>query len=82
MLLHVLSKNVFDQSICRMKEQKVRLLCLDSAMPKSVMPSGTKNAEVSKEKKCKNLAVLTTTPRPKHFFSAKLLSSNFKTVWR
>ena len=56
MLLRVLSENVFDQSICRTKEQKARLQCLASAMPKSVMPSGDKNCEVSKEKKRKNLA--------------------------
>jgi len=71
MLLRVLSENVFDQSICRTKEQKARLQCLASAMPKSAMPSGDKNGEVSKEKKRKNLAVLTKTPRPKRFFFSK-----------
>jgi len=50
-------------------------------MTKSVMPSGAKNGKVSKEKKRKDLAVLTKTPRLKLFFSAKLLSSNVKTVW-
>jgi len=49
MLLRVPS-NVFDQSICRTKEQKERLQCLASAMPKSVMLSGAKNGKVSKEK--------------------------------
>jgi len=37
-------------------------------MPKSVMSSGVKNGEVSKEKKLKNLAVLAKTPRLKRFF--------------
>jgi len=37
-------------------------------MPKSVMPSATKNVKVSKEKKRKNLAVLAETPRLKRFF--------------
>jgi len=44
------------------------------------MPSTTKNGEVSKEKKRKNLAVLANTPRLKSFFPAKLLNSNVKTV--
>ena len=39
MLLHVPSEKFFDQSICTTKEQKTRLQCLASAMPKSVMPS-------------------------------------------
>jgi len=48
----------FNQSICRTKEQETRLQCLSSAMPKSVMPSAAKKRKVSKEKKCKDLAVL------------------------
>jgi len=44
---------------------------LASAMPKSVMPSGAKNGRVSQEKKRKNLAVLTKTPRLKRFFFSK-----------
>jgi len=68
MLLRGPSENVFDQSICRTKEQKTKLQCLVSAMPKSVMPSAAKTAKVSKEKKCKNLAVLAKTPRLKFFF--------------
>jgi len=82
--LHVIACSVrkcFDPSICRTKERKARLRCLTSAMTKSVMPSGAKNGKVSKEKKRKDLAVLTKTPRLKLFFSAKLLSSNVKTVW-
>ena len=74
------TQKVFDQSICRTKEQKTKLQYLASAMPKSVMPSAAKNGKVFKEKKRKNLAVLTKTPRLKRFFSVKLLSSNFKTV--
>jgi len=46
------------------------------------MPSGAKTGEVSKEKKRKNLAVLTKTPRLELFFSTKLPSSDVKTVWR
>ena len=57
MLLRVPSEKVFDQSICRTKEQKTRLQCLASAMQKCVMPSGAENGEVSKEKKRENLAV-------------------------
>ena len=68
MLLRGPSEKVFEQSICRTKEQKIRLQCLASAMPKSVMPSATKNVKVSKEKKRKNLAVLAETPRLKRFF--------------
>jgi len=71
MLLCVPSEEVFDQSICRTKEQKARLQCLVSAIPKSVMPSGSKNDKVSMEKKRKNLAVLAETPRLKRFFSSK-----------
>jgi len=71
MLLRVPSKKVFDQSICRTKEQKARLQCLAKAMPKSVMPSGAKDGEVSREKKRKNLAVLAKTPRLKCFFFSK-----------
>jgi len=40
-------------------------------MPKSVMSSGVKNGEVSKEKKLKNLAVLAKTPRLNVFFFSK-----------
>jgi len=43
MLLRVQSEKFFDHSICRTKEQKARLWCLASAMPKPVMPSGAKN---------------------------------------
>jgi len=70
----------FNQSICRTKEQKTRLQCLASAMPKFVMPSAAKNGKVSKEKKRKNLAVLAKTPRLKRFFLARLLSSNVTNV--
>ena len=80
MLLRGPSEQVFDQSICKTKEQKIRLQCLASAMPKSVMPSADKNVKVSKEKKRKNLAVLAEMPRLKRFFPAKLLSSNVQTV--
>jgi len=55
MLLCVPSEKVFEQLICRTKEQKARLQCLAYAMPKSVMPSATKKRKVSKEKKLKNL---------------------------
>jgi len=76
----VLSKNVFDQLICRTKKQKARLQCLASAMPKPVMPSGAKNGKVCKEKKCKKLAVLAKRRDRNVFLSAKLLSTNVKTV--
>jgi len=68
MSLHVPSEKVFDQSICRTKEQKARLQFLAISMTKSVMPSGAKNGKVSKEKKRKNLAVLAKTPLLKRFF--------------
>jgi len=74
------TEKFFHQSICRTKEQNTRLLCLASAMPKSVMQSAAANGKVSKEKKHKNLAVLAKTPRLKRFFPAKLLSSSVKTV--
>jgi len=61
-------QKVFDQSICRTKEQKTRLQYLASAMPKSAMPSAAKNGKVFKEKKRKDLAVLAKTPRLKRFF--------------
>ena len=80
MYLRVLSEKVFDQSICRTKEQKARLQCIAGAMPKSVMPPGAENGQVSKVKKRKNLAVLAETSRLKSFFSTKLLTSNVKTV--
>jgi len=57
MLLLGRSEKVFDQSICRTKEQKTRLQCLARAMPNSVMPSAAKNGKVSEEKKLKSLAV-------------------------
>jgi len=44
------------------------------------VPSAAKHGKVSKQQKRKNLAVLAKTPRLKHFFPAKLLSSNIKTV--
>jgi len=50
MSLRVPSEKVSDQSIYRTKEQKARLQCLASAMPKSAMPSGGKNGEVSNER--------------------------------
>jgi len=81
MLLRGTAEKVFDQSICRTKEQKTRLKCSASAMPKSVMPSAAENGKVFKEKKRKNLAVLAKTARLKHFIPAKLiLSSNVKTA--
>jgi len=51
------SQKVFDQSVFRTKEQKTRLQCLASEMPKSVMSSAAKNCKVFQEKKRKNLAV-------------------------
>jgi len=71
MLLRGPSEKVSDQSICRTKEQKARLQCLASAMPKSVLPSAAKNSKASKKKKRKNLAVLAKTPRLKRFFFSK-----------
>jgi len=71
MLLRGPSEKYFDLSICRTKEQKASLQCLASAMLKSVMPSGAKNRQVSKEKKHKNLTVLAKTPRLKRFFFSK-----------
>ena len=58
MLLRGPSEKVLNQSIYRMKEQKTRLWCLASEMPKSVMPSAAIKRKVFKEKKRKNLAVL------------------------
>ena len=64
----------------RTKEQKARLQCLASTIPKSVMPSEARYDKVSK-KKHKNLAVLAKTPRQKcFFFSAKVSISNVETV--
>jgi len=54
-------RKVFNQSICRTKEQETRLQCLASAMPKSVMPSAAEKRKVSKEKMRKDLAVLAKT---------------------
>jgi len=71
------SEKVFDQSICRTKEQKTRLQCLASAMQKSVMPSATKKR---KGEKVEESAVLAKTPRLKVFFPAKLSSSSVKAV--
>jgi len=48
----------FNQSICRMKEQKTRLQCLASAMLKSVLPSATKKR---KGEKVQESAVLAKT---------------------
>jgi len=75
---HVIAGSV-NQSTCRTNEQKTRLQCLASAMPKSVTPSASKKRKVSK-KKHKDLAVLAETRRLKRFFPARLLSSNVKTV--
>jgi len=44
------------------------------------MPAAAKNGKVPKEKKRENLAVLAKTPQLKHFFLAKLSSSNIKAV--
>jgi len=62
------SEKVFDQSVCRTKEQKTTLQCLASEMPKSVMPSAAKNGKVFEGKKRRNLAVLAKTPRRNVFF--------------
>jgi len=62
------SEKVFDQSICRTKEQKTILQCLSSEMLISVMLSAAKNGKVFEEKKRKNLAVLAKTLRLKRFF--------------
>jgi len=43
------SEKVFDQSICRTKEQKTKYQCLACAMPKSAMPSAAKNGKMSTE---------------------------------
>jgi len=50
MLLRVPSEMVFDQSICRTKEQKTRLQVLAKAMTKSVMLSADRNGSFSGEK--------------------------------
>jgi len=67
---HVIAGSV-NQPTCRTNEQKTRLQCLASAMPKSVTPSATKKRKASKKKKHKDLAVLAETRRLKHFFSSK-----------
>jgi len=64
-------RKCFNQSICRTKEQKPRLQCLASAIPKPVMPSGHQRYEkrkASKKKKRMDLAVLAKTPRLNRFF--------------
>jgi len=71
MLLRGPAEKVFDQSICRTKEQKARLQCSATAMLKSVTPSGAKHRKVSMEKKRKNLGVLAKTLRLKRFFFSK-----------
>jgi len=47
MLLRGTSEKVFDQLVCRTKQQKTRLKRLASAMLKSVMPSPAKNGKAS-----------------------------------
>jgi len=80
MLLRGPSEKLFDQSICRKKEQKARLQCSASAMPKSVMRSGAKNGKVSKEK-CARIWQGQLKRRDGNVcFSAKPLSSNLETV--
>jgi len=71
MLLCSPSEKVFDQLICRTKEQKTRLQCLASGMPKIVMPSASKD-----------LAVLAETPRLKRFFFSKAFKQQRKKQWR
>jgi len=61
----------FNQSICRTKEQKTRIKCLASAMPKFAMVSGATMRKVCKEAKRKNLAVLAKTSRLKRLFFSK-----------
>jgi len=70
-------RKTFNLSICRTKEQKTRLQCLDSVVPKSVMPSvrTVKKRKVSNEKKRKDLPVSTKTPRLNRFFQ-----QNFQTA--
>jgi len=50
MLLGGPSEKVFDRSIRRTKEQKTRLQCLASVMPKPVMPSGAMKSAKLQEK--------------------------------
>jgi len=44
------SEKVFHQSICGTKEQKTKLQCLASEMPKSVIPSAAENGKFLKRK--------------------------------
>jgi len=79
MLLRGPLEKVFDQSLCRTKEQKTRLQCLAWAMPESVMSTAAKSV-FFKEKKRKDLAELAKKSRLKCFFPAKLSSSNVEAV--
>jgi len=81
MLLRGPSEKVFDQSVCRTKEQKTRLQCLASEMPKSVMPSAATNGTVFEETKRKNLAVLAKTPRLKRFFFSRAFKAATSKQW-
>jgi len=50
-------------------------------MPKSVMSSGAKNGEVSKEKKHTNLAVLAKTMKLTRFLSSKAFKAAKLKQW-
>jgi len=75
------SENVFGQSVCRTKEQKTRLQCWASEMPKSVMPSAAKNSKAVEEKNRKNLAVLAKSPRLKRFSSSRAFKAAVLKQW-
>jgi len=61
MLLRGPSEKLFDQSICRTKEQKTRLQNLTSAILKSVMRSADKNGSFLEEKSARIMAVSVKT---------------------
>jgi len=64
------SRKGFTQSICRTKEQKTRLQCVVSAMPKSFGA-----------KKRKDLEVSATTPRLNRFFQQNVQAATVN-QWR
>ena len=75
-------RKCFNQSIRTTKEQKTRLHCLASAMPKPFNASRSyEKVQASKKKKGKDQAVLAKTPRLNRFFQQNFQAATLK-PWR
>ena len=81
---HVIAWSVskgFHQSIRRRKEQKTRLQCLASAMPKPVMPSGAMKSASFEQEKAQGSGSVSQKAVTESLFLAKFQAATLK-QWR